>query len=318
MKNYILSILLIFIVACSSKSGIEKEIEKVPVDLEILRFDRIFGEASEEELPELKRNFPAFFPKQFHDSIWVNRMRDTLQQDLYKEVIKKFPSEEKFEDDLHSLFQHIKYYFPEFRIPYVVTTTEYVDYRNKVIVDDEALLISLDTYLGEDHLFYEGIPVFISKNMREDQLVSDVATSYAKGFVRKSPQRTFLARIIYFGKELYLKDVWLPQITNANKIGYTQEEYFWAESNEEEIWRNFVENEILFSTDAKLDLRFIDPAPFSKFYLEIDNESPGMIGRYIGWQIVKSYMDKNKITVQQLMMMDADEIFKKAKYKPKK
>jgi hypothetical protein len=35
------------------------------------------------------------------------------------------------------------------------------------------------------------------------------------------------------------------------------------------------------------------PAPFSKFYLEIDNDSPGRIGAWIGWQMVRSYM-KNK------------------------
>ena len=36
---------------------------------------------------------------------------------------------------------------------------------------------------------------------------------------------------------------------------------------------------------------FFDASPFSKFYLEIDNQSPGRIGRWIGWQIVRSYMN---------------------------
>ena len=60
-------------------------------------------------------------------------------------------------------------------------------------------------------------------------------------------------------------------------------------------------------------------APFSKFYLEIDNESPGRIGQYIGWQIVRSFMENNpKVTVQQLIKMDAKTIFEQSKYKPKK
>ena len=64
--------------------------------------------------------------------------------------------------------------------------------------------------------------------------------------------------------------------------------------------------------------RFINPAPFSKFYLEIDNDSPGMVGRYIGWQIVRSYMENNNSTIQKLLTLNAEELLNKSKYKPKK
>ena len=124
--------------------------------------------------------------------------------------------------------------------------------------------------------------------------------------------------MIYYGKILYLKKLWLPQTKSNELIGYTEQEIQWASSNEAEVWRNFVENEYLFSTQPKLIQRFISPAPFSKFYLEIDNESPGMIGKYIGWQIVKSFMKKNTVNIRQLMIIPADELFNKSKYKPKK
>jgi uncharacterized protein YjaZ len=84
------------------------------------------------------------------------------------------------------------------------------------------------------------------------------------------------------------------------------------------MWRYFIEKELLYSTDPKLGARFINPAPFSKFYLEIDNESPGMLGRYLGWKIVRAYMEKNDTDVQRLMITDAEEIFTNSKYKPKK
>ena len=75
---------------------------------------------------------------------------------------------------------------------------------------------------------------------------------------------------------------------------------------------------MLYSTDSKLANRFINPAPFSKFYLEIDNESPGRVGAWIGWQIVRSYMKNNEVSLKQLLVMDATEIFNNSKYKPKK
>ena len=75
---------------------------------------------------------------------------------------------------------------------------------------------------------------------------------------------------------------------------------------------------MLYSDEQKLTSRFIDAAPFSKFYLEIDNDSPGSVGTWIGWQIVRSYMENNTITLDQLLKTEAKEIFEKSKYKPKK
>ena len=68
-----------------------------------------------------------------------------------------------------------------------------------------------------------------------------------------------------------------------------------------------------------MDRRFLDPAPFSKFGLELDSESPGRLGRYIGWQIVRAYADKNKkAELIELLDLPADELFKIANYKPKR
>ena len=124
--------------------------------------------------------------------------------------------------------------------------------------------------------------------------------------------------MIYFGKLLYFKDAVLPNKTDTEKIGYTQLELDWSRANESEIWRNFVENELLYSTNAKLPGRFINPAPFSKFYLELDNESPGRIGQYIGWQIVRAYMKNNDVSLSKMLITNADDIFKQSKFKPRK
>jgi uncharacterized protein YjaZ len=75
---------------------------------------------------------------------------------------------------------------------------------------------------------------------------------------------------------------------------------------------------MLYSVDAKLVPRFLSPAPFSKFYLEIDNDSPGQVGAWIGWQIVRSYMKNNDISINELLNKNAKEIFEQSKYKPKK
>ena len=75
---------------------------------------------------------------------------------------------------------------------------------------------------------------------------------------------------------------------------------------------------INFRSNTDLYSRFLYPAPFSKFYLELDAESPARIGQFIGWQMIRQYMDKNNVSVQEMLTTNAETIFNKANYKPKK
>ncbi len=304
--------------SCNTRSKLENEIEKVPVEFEVIRFDREFAVTTEKTLPELKSKYPFLFPEMYPDSMWVQRLNDSIQQELNTEVEKEFSDFSEVEDELHRLFQHIKYYFPSFEPPTVITITSEVDYRNKVLLSEEYLFIALDTYLGTDHKFYLGIQQYLRKNFERNQILPDVAAEYAERFVPQPNSKTFLAHMLYYGKILYLKDLWLPQIPDEEKIGYTEEELQWAQENEEYIWRYFVEREMLFYSNTQLYSRFLYPAPFSKFNLELDNESPALLGQYIGWEIIKRYMDRTDASVEELLKADAETIFNKANYKPKR
>lgn len=318
MKYILLIISVLLFVSCDEKSSIEKEIEAIPMEVKVMRLDQEFGAATPETLSALKRKYPVFFPEQFHDSVWIGNMKDTIQQELVKEIALVFPDNSNIEEQLLPLFQHLKYYFPEFKEPTIVGVTSDVDYQQKIIVADTLLVVALDTYLGADHEFYQNLKKYISKNMKPSQLGPDVAEAYARQLVSGPKQRTLLAQMVYFGKLVYLKDALLPAVSDANKMSYTEEEIQWANDNEEDVWRYFIEKELLYNTNSKLAPRFILDAPFSKFYLEIDNESPGRIGQYLGWQMVRAYMENNDVTVPQLLIMEADELFKNSKYKPTK
>lgn len=317
-RFHIILLLAIVFTSCDNESKLEKDIAAIDIDVTIERFDRLFANANEATLPELKQAYPFLFPKRFNDSVWINRMQDTLQQQLNNEVDKAHGDFKDTEDDIYSFYQHLKYYFKEFKTPRLITFTNDVDYRNKVIVTDTITLIALDTYLGASHDFYYDIYDYIKLNMDKDQIVPDLAFSYAEKYIYQPKRKTLLDEMIYFGKTLYFKDVMLPDTPDEIKIGYTKDQLEWAAINEENIWQHFVENEMLFSTNNKLPARFINPAPFSKFNLELDGESPGRLGQYIGWQIVRAYAEKNDATLQEILSMSAEDIFNNAKYKPRK
>ena len=79
--------------SCYETNKLEKEIDSIPIDVEIIRFDKVFGNSGMEDLEDLKSRFPVFFPKQYPDSIWKMKMNDTLTRQLFIEVIKKYPDE---------------------------------------------------------------------------------------------------------------------------------------------------------------------------------------------------------------------------------
>lgn len=308
----------LLLLSCEQKSKVEKAIEETPVDVvKVERFDKEFFETSPKDLPNLKKKYPYFFSPKIDDTVWTNKMQAPIWREVYTEVQKKYPSTEGIQNEVETLVQHMKYYFPKTKTPKVITLISDMDYTNKVIYADSLVLISLELYLGKEHKFYT-FPKYLKQNFEERQVMPDVVKSFSFRKIAPPTDKNLLSQMIYFGKELYLKDLLLPEYSDAEKMGYTPEEIVWCQENESYIWRYFIEREMLFSDEQKLASRFVDPAPFSKFYLEIDNESPGQVGSWIGWQIVRSYMENNDSKVDQMLKMDAKEIFEKSKYKPKK
>ena len=318
MKIYpFLVVFCLFFLSCDKKNKTKNAVTAIPLELKVERFDKIFFETPPKDLEKVKAAFPFFFPAGNDNSIWLNKMEDPIWKEVYTEVQKKYADFEPVKSELELLFKHIKYYFPNTKTPKVITIISEMDYTNKAIYADSLVIISLELYLGRNHKFYQ-FPNYIKQNFEQKQIMPDIVSSFSSRKIPPVTDKDLLSQMIYQGKQLYLKDLFLPNYSDAEKMGYTPEQITWCQENESYMWRYFIEKEMLYSDDQKLITRFINPAPFSKFYLEIDNESPGQVGAWIGWQMVRSYMENNEVPVPDLLKTDAKEIFLKSKYKPKK
>ena len=312
--------LLILIMTISCEKEVDKSIDisKIMVDFRVNRFEEVFYKSTENDLPRLKNEYAILFPKGVHDSIWIARMKNEDELYLFNESQKVFDDFKNEQKELEQLFKYIKYYNPRFKAPNIITHISDIDYQYPVIYADSLLFISLDMYLGSDNIVYEGFPQYLSQNYKKQRLVVDVANDIIVQSYPKANTRIFLNRMIEEGKRIYLLDRFLPKITDDIKMGYSEKKLRWAQDNEINVWKYFIENELLYSNDSNLNKRFMDTSPFSKFYQEADQDSPGRIGVWIGWQIVRSYMENNDVDLQQLLITNPNEIFKKSKYKPKK
>lgn len=313
----VLMVLCLFF-SCSDKNNPTIDVSEIKVNFSVKRYDVDFYKATKETLPKVKDKYPYLFPKVFTDSLSLTKINDKQEQELFKETQKIYKDFSEVEKQLLSLFKHVKYYNPKFKAPNTITMLSNIDYESRVIYADSILLVSLDVYLGKNHPFYADYPKYIKDNNTKEHIIVDVANAIINKQISQSPKRRFIDKMIHEGKKMYLLDIYLPKVSAQEKIGFSEDKFNWAQANEEQVWMYFIDKKLLFSTDTKLNQRFLDTAPFSKFYMEQDNLSPGKIGVFMGWQLVNSYMQHNDVSLQELLKTDEDIIFKKSKYKPKR
>ncbi len=121
--------------------------------------------------------------------------------------------------------------------------------------------------------------------------------------------------MIHKGKLMYFVDALLPNAHDSVKIGYTAKQLDWCERNEAQMWSQLIEHKMLYSNNRMDIVRYTNDGPrTSGFPLE----SPGKTGVWIGWQIVREYMDKYPETTLPELMKNSDyqQILNDSKYFP--
>lgn len=284
---------------------------------ELIRFEQIFFESHPDSLAAVEKQFPYFFPKSYPFSVWVNRRTDSLQMALYEQT--KMISSSDIKDQIDPFIEGLPGVFENAKLPKkVITITSDVDYNNKIILNDTMALVAIDNFLGVDHFIYEGIAMYLRQEMNLRDISVQLAESFAERILTTPNDRSFLSQLIHYGKIQYIKQLIMPNFSEDRIMGYTLEQLEWARANEKEIWNFFVSKELLFSTDPDLINRFILPAPFSKFYLNIDVDSPGKIGQWLGLQIVNAYQKNERKPIDELLKTPTRELFENSKYKPRR
>jgi len=298
---------LFFITGCS-------EIDNLS-EIGVIRFEKEFYSSKDGELDALIKKYPYLFPNQFSDSVWLNKKNDSIELELYHKSSQVFSDFNFNSKKLKTIFNKAKS-LEAFKYPTIVSLINMGNFEDRVIYADSLLFVSLNFYLGSN--YYNNLPNYISERMEISYVSNDIAYKISEKFVNNLEDRTLLSNMITHGKILYINKLINESEEEWIIFNTTKEKLAWALENEFEIWSYFVEKELFYDTDLDLRSRFMSPAPYSKFNLDIDKKSPGGIGRWLGFKIVNSYMNHNQITVNQLLNIDHYTIFKNSKYKPVK
>lgn len=306
--------------SCQNTYDVPEEINSIPVEINIKRFDQEFKNLDNSRFLNLKSNYPYLFPVKYPDRFWLDKSNDSIQKGLRDAVMQVFHTEDikALETELEFFYKHLLFYYPQMKLPEVISITNDVDYKNSIIEGRGKLLIALDCYLGANHEFYQNISDYVIEHLTQEQIVIDVAEVYAEKIIGRNRNREFISLITHYGKQLYITKQLVPFKKINEVLRYDQKQWEWANANEKFTWQYFIDKQMLFSTNKNLTSRFVQEAPFTKFYLDFDAETPARLGQYMGYKIVSSFMKHNKVSLQQLIELDSKYIFEHSKYKPKK
>ena len=299
--------MLTILIGCNNKST--NNYENIIVD----RFEKKFFNIQPDSLKILTNQYPYLFPSSFSDEEWLNIKNDSIRKIIFNETQVEFKND-YLNRVISKLYYELSNQFSNFNSPKIITINNGLDFQYKLIDIDSLVLLSLDCYLDNDEL-YKTIPAYISQKMNKNFLIRDLAEKLISRYVNYPTNRQFLDKIIYYGKVYNLMTTNLD-FDEANALYYNEKEIVWARDNEKEVWKFFIENEILFNTSNILVERFINFGPYSKFGISIDYESPPMIGKWIGYKIVKSYLKSNDKTIEEILNMNEYELYLNSNYKP--
>ena len=324
--------------SCNNKKV--ADVSEINLNISIERFDKELNSAKPSNLAiktkELRKKYTWFYDDymvqiirvgSLADPAYLNNLAAVLQNKDYLELKSSveltFPDMSKQEKELTDAFKHIRYYYPKQKIPRLITFISGFDVQTTV--GNDYIGIGLDMFLGSNgDKFYpalrQSIPQYIARRFTPANISPRVLEAFIREnmFPEEDNDRNLLSKMVYNGKILYLMDSFMPELSDTLKIGYTTEQLEWCKQNEGGIWAYFLQNELLFDSDAIKIQKYLAEAPFTPGLGENSDSAP-KLGIWTGWQIIRKYMEKNpEITLHELMLeKDPQKILSSSKYKPK-
>ncbi len=336
MKYILLVLTSMLLFSCNSKDD-TPDVSKIKVELTTMRFEQDLFTLDTtnftQNLDIVLAKYPSFGENFLAtilntDPTWsADSAADYVQgfvtaykqvYDTSKRVFKDFTP---YEEEIKQGLQFLKHYFPQYKdrkklITYIGPIDGYGD-----ILSDDAIIVGLQQHLGKDFPLYrssfvqETYPEYISNRFSPDYIaINCMKIIMNELYPEKLEDKAMVQQMIEKGKRLYVLSKLLPKTAEYKLIGYKEEQLKAVYAHEKPVWDLFVQNNFLRTIDNNIIKNYIGEGPKTQ---ELGEASPGNIGSFAGWQVVKKFMEKNPgYSLQKLMEADPELIFQEAKYKP--
>lgn len=337
MRYSFLFITTALLVSGCSRNSLDVDISNITTEpLKVHRLEKDLHQLTEQNFDEKSAELKSSYGDYYEHYVMNFLNRKGTGDSLYKPSVLTFVNdkdirqayayiEKLYPDDkinaiaaeADNCVKRFHYHFPNRKLPArLITCMSGWNYASAYV--DNALVISLDMYLGDTAKFYQmlRLPQYQAKNMNERYILPDMAKGWMlTEFDNTDPVNALLNHTVFWGKLFYAINALLPTETDSILIGYTTKQMNYCTSYEKNIWGYFAEKNRLYENNMQTVRELTSDGPFTG---AISKECPPRIAMWVGWQIVKSYMKNNKeITLEQLMEeKDPAKILNKSKYRP--
>ncbi len=336
-KISLFSCLTFLLFSCNNHKGIP-DVSGIKTQIPIERFDRDFVRIDSghiaEGLVQLREKHPGFYPDFMQQvlgvsgdpadtaTLAVTRSFISSYAGIFDSLENKYSRTDWLQQELESAFRFVKYYFPEYKTGNAVLFIGPFDAPG-VASTRQGLAIGLQQFAGKDFSVYrttqaqEIFPLYISRRFSPEYITANCLKAVVLDlFPDRAAGKPLIEQMVEKGKQWYLLDKFLPWAPDSVKTGYTQRQLDWCRENEGLIWSWLVKNEDLNSINPTVVQTYIGDGPFTQGFSQ--DESPGNLGPWIGWQIVKKFAAANpSLKPGDIMQTDARKLLDEARYKPK-
>ena len=176
-------------------------------------------------------------------------------------------------------------------------------FASSVFCLKKSIVVGLDRYLGAHTDVIKELPgnqfySWIKEGMEPQYMQRDMLLGWANTHLIEETKENFASEMIRWGKLLFVVYACLPKEQEAAILRYTQKDYAWALASEWAIWKYLVDEQLLYNTGEDDKQSLLHEGPFTR---GLPQESPDRMGQFLGYRMVKQYMDDNDVTLEQLI-----------------
>jgi len=325
--------IMLFIVACGCND--EKPLQKIElkeearsIEISVASFDRdLFGGDFSQPsalTDSLRAQYGAFYCGFVEDDIRIaacasdstgvllySFVSDPQIAETHRAVESLYTTEKRVSiaAELQESVRRWHHFFPDSIVPGIVFYQS--AWNRSIATTDNAIGIALDCYLGSEHPITQKLspdlfPQYIKNNMDERYIQADAVKGFAawksRGYY---VQKDLLSELIFYGKVMYLAEALAPDIPDSTMMSWSSEQWSWAIGAEKEIWKTMANEKVMYrSKPFEINKWFAD-GPFTAA-AGVPQESSPQLGVWIGWNIVRQYMQRNPEIPLSALLAETD------------
>lgn len=327
LRNSLIAILLIPLISSCDSNPLDVDASNVNVDIAYTDMDDIIFNADSTQLMNkhhsFKKEIKDIYDYQvgyclrigdvtdtaFYNSIQQYRADSNIQQ-LESDIRTNFNDLTDRKKTITEGFRHLKFHIPDGKQPKNIVFLNSL-FRSGVFCTENEIGIGMEWFLGDSNRVIQKLDpqtffAWMKEGMDEVYLERDVITGWVETHYVDPAEGALAEHMIRWGKVLYLTEAAYPHFEENIILRYSKDDYKWALDNEYQFWKYLVDEKLLFKIDERTTNNMVGEGPFTPGLP--DQESPDRLGQFLGYRMVKNYMNNNEITVEEMLKLSYNDI----------